>query len=78
MAYSFLLVGLVLIGFCVKIIFTHNSLNNVGFSPLALEACSSNADAPVIIFVSKVFWVDKLKNAFSTIVFPKDAPKIVP
>ncbi|KAL5964746.1 Elongation factor-like GTPase 1 [Taenia solium] len=44
----------------------------------ALEACSSNADAPVIIFVSKVFWVDKLKNAFSTIVFPKDTPKSVP
>ncbi|KAH9282629.1 Ribosome assembly protein 1 [Echinococcus granulosus] len=43
----------------------------------ALEACSSNADAPVIIFVSKVFWADKLKNAFSTIVFPKNVPKSV-
>uniref|UniRef100_A0A0R3WLW5 Tr-type G domain-containing protein n=1 Tax=Hydatigena taeniaeformis TaxID=6205 RepID=A0A0R3WLW5_HYDTA len=44
----------------------------------ALQACSSNADAPVIIFVSKVFWADKLKNAFSTIVFPKDASKSAP
>ncbi|VDD74777.1 unnamed protein product [Mesocestoides corti] len=41
----------------------------------ALEACSSDADAPVIIFVSKIFWTDKQKNPFHSVVLSRDTPK---
>ncbi|KAM7537245.1 hypothetical protein Aperf_G00000069695 [Anoplocephala perfoliata] len=37
----------------------------------ALQKCSSSADAPVIIFVSKVFCCDAQKDAVSTVVYPK-------
>lgn len=50
-------------------------LNSQSSLVSALQSCSAEADAPVIIFVSKVFWTDKQNSSHSTIVFPKDAPR---